>query len=139
MQETLYWPGMNKELTEFISKCQVCSAEDQAKEPLISHKIPARPWEKIGCDMFELDGKDYLITVDYYSSFFEVERLRNKTGKEVIGKLKQHLARHGLPNEFVSDNGPTLKLAVFLHRLMTLNTSQAPLVSHNPMGKYKIQ
>ena len=107
MRETLYWPGMNKELTDFISKCQVYSAEDQAKEPLIGHKIPARPWEKIGCDMFELDGKDYLITVYYYSSFFEVEWLRTKTGKEVIGKLKQHLARHGLPTEFVPDNGPS--------------------------------
>lgn len=107
-RENVYWPGMNKELTEFIFKRQVCSAfpENQVKEPFISHKIPARPWKIIGCDMFEIDVKDYLITVDYYSSFFKVDRLRTKTGKEVIiGKLTLHLARHGLPNDLVSDNG----------------------------------
>ena len=99
---------MNKELTEFISKCQVCNSypRDQPKEPLISHEIPTRPWEKIACDMVEIDGRDYLITVDYYSSFFEVDRLTTKTATEVIGKLKQHLARHGLPLQLVSDNGP---------------------------------
>lgn len=57
-------------------------------------------------DLFELDGKHFMVTADYYSSFFEFDRLNTKTGKEVIGKLTIHLARHGIPDELVSDNGP---------------------------------
>ena len=60
----------------------------------------------IGTDLFEFRGRSYLFTTDYYSNLFEVDRLYNKTSKEVIGKLKAHLARHGIPDKVVSDNGP---------------------------------
>ena len=32
----------------------------------MSHEFPSRPWEKIATDIFTLDGKDYLVTIDYY-------------------------------------------------------------------------
>ena len=43
-----------------------------------------RTWEKVGVDLFTLDNKDYLITVDYYSNYWEVDRLTNT--KTAIGK-----------------------------------------------------
>ena len=46
-----------------------------------------------------------MVTVDYYSSFFEVDSLTTKTAVEVIRKLKAHLARHGIPDQVISDNG----------------------------------
>ena len=54
-----------------------------------------------------------MVTADYYSSFFEVYRLITKTGKEVIGKLKIHLVRHGIPDELVSDNRPPFSSTEF--------------------------
>ena len=68
--------------------------------------MPSRPWQVIGTDLFEFRRRSYLVTTDYYSNFFEVDRLYTKTSKEVIGKLKAHLARHGIPDKVVSDNGP---------------------------------
>ena len=66
-RETVYWPGMNSDLTDHISKCDICSSyqSNQAREPLISHETADRPWQKIGADVFTLDGTDYLC--DYYS------------------------------------------------------------------------
>jgi len=72
---------------------------------MICHEIPTRPWEKIAVDLFQLNGRDYMVTTDYYSSFFEVDSLTTKTAVEVIRKLKAHLARHGIPDQVVSDNG----------------------------------
>ena len=46
-----------------------------------------------------------MVIVDYYSSFFEVDFLSTKKPDEVIRKLKAHLARHGISDQFVSDNG----------------------------------
>ena len=47
------------------------------------------------------------MTVDYYSDYCEVNRLESSTtSKAVIYKLKQHFARHGIPNTVFSDNGP---------------------------------
>ena len=114
-REVLYWPGMTKEIEQHISLCAICNSHpaEQAKEPLICHSIPTRPWEKVAVDLFELDGKNFMVTVDYYSSYFEVDRLNTKTGKEVIRKLKIHLARHGIPDELVSDNGPPFSSTEF--------------------------
>ena len=65
-RETLYWPGMNKKVEDYIAKCSTCNSyqSEQAKEPMLSHHIPTRPWEKVGMDLFELNNRDFLITVD---------------------------------------------------------------------------
>ena len=108
-REVVYWPNMKRELEEFISKCETCNTfqHAQLKEPLICHDIPQRPWEKVGCDIFTLNNRDYLCTVDYFSDYFEIDELHKaKTGAAVIGKLKKRFATHGIPDTFHSDNGP---------------------------------
>ena len=72
----------------------------------MSHEVPSRPWEKIATDIFTLDGKDYLITIDYCSNFWEVDRLPNTKASTTILKLKSHFARYGIPDQVISDNGP---------------------------------
>ena len=56
--------------------------------PKISHDIPKRRWETVGCDLFEFDGNDYLICVDNSSQMFSkwIDFMA-KLGK-VIGKMK---------------------------------------------------
>ena len=70
------------------------------------HEVPSRPWEKVGTDIFELKNKSYLITVDYYSNFWEVDKLLDTKARTVILKLKNHFTRYGCPDKVVSDNGP---------------------------------
>ena len=68
--------------------------------------MPERPWQKVGCDIFTLDEKDFLCTVDYYTGYFEVDHLERKTARSIITRLKRHFSNHGIPNLFQSDNGP---------------------------------
>ena len=107
-RDTVYWPHLNQELKDHISRCATCEtySAKQRKEPLIPHEIPTRAWAKVSCDLFELDKKMYLVTVDYYSCFFEVDHLQVSTSQAVIKKLKPHFARYGIPDTLVSDNGP---------------------------------
>ncbi|XP_055956537.1 uncharacterized protein LOC130012497 [Patella vulgata] len=81
---------------------------------MISHQIPSRPWQFVGTDLFEFNEKPYLITVDYFSNYFEVDHLKDKTAKTVIPKMKAHFARHGLPERVISDNGPPYNSADFV-------------------------
>ena len=74
------------------------------KEPLMSHPAPSRPWEKVGIDIFTQRSQDYLVTVDYLSGYFEVDRLPSKKAVDVIYALRQQWARHGIPVDLVSDN-----------------------------------
>ncbi|XP_064597501.1 uncharacterized protein K02A2.6-like [Liolophura sinensis] len=107
-RELVYWPNMIKDITDLLSKCDTCNAlqNNQPKEALISHEIPSRPWEKVGCDLFEFDGKDYMILADYYSDYFEIDRLHDKTATTVIKTMKSQFDRHGIPVQLMSDNGP---------------------------------
>ena len=37
--------------------------------------IQERPWQRIGVDIFTIDGNNYLITGDYHSNYFEIDTL----------------------------------------------------------------
>ena len=61
---------MNSELRHWISTCEPCRLFEisHGKETLTRHEVPQRPWEKVAVDLFTLDEKNYLVTVDYYSA-----------------------------------------------------------------------
>ncbi|KAK3742318.1 hypothetical protein QZH41_001012 [Actinostola sp. cb2023] len=91
-----------------ISKCSICNTfqTEQQKEPLMSHPVPNQPWEFIATDLFEHNGRDYLVTTDYFSNFCEIDRLYSTTSRDVINKLKSHIGRHGIPDRLISENWP---------------------------------
>jgi hypothetical protein len=51
-------------------------------------------------------GCDYIVAVDYLSGYFEYDRLASKRCKDVINALRQQWARHGIPEQVISDNNP---------------------------------
>ena len=50
----------------------VCRSFDdrQPKETIVPH---GKPWVKVGVDLFIYKGLEYLIAVDYYSTFWEID------------------------------------------------------------------
>ena len=54
------------------------------------------------------------MTSDYFSDFFELDHLRSTMSVSVIGKLKAHFARHGIPELLVTVNGPQFSSSDFL-------------------------
>ena len=114
-RESLFWPGMTIDIKHFISTCETCCTYQSAnqQEMLQSHELPSCQWETVGVDLFELDSKDYMITVDYFSNFWEIDRLKSTKSSTVIIKLKAHFTRYGSPCVVVSDNGPQFTSANF--------------------------
>ena len=114
-RECVFWLGMYAELREVILKCPVCLAHRpaQAKEPLRSHEVPDRPWQRVATDLFELNGVTYVVLVDYYSGYVEVDRLPSSSTAQVLRALSVHFARYGIPEVLVSDNGPQYASAEF--------------------------
>ena len=106
-RELVYWPGMLSEIRQFVETCDACATfyAKQTPETLHMSPAPSRPFQKVGTDLFSINEKNYLITVDYYSHFFEVDYLPDLSATTVITKLKHHFARHGIPDVVVSDCG----------------------------------
>ena len=114
-RDVLYWPNMNKDVYETVSRCNVCQEYRyaQPKEPLTMHERPDRPWAKVGCDLFYLKQIPYLLTVDYYSHYPEISLLSNESSRQVIVQLKSLFSRHGIPSTLMSDGGPQFSSAEF--------------------------
>lgn len=64
------------------------------------------PCQKVGADLFYLDGKDDLLVSDYYSNYPEVAQLSSTSALSVITLMKGFFARHGIPQCVVSENSP---------------------------------
>lgn len=50
-------------------------------------------------------GENILVVIDYFSRFYEVEILKSTTVDVIILRLKIMLAKHGMPNTIMCDNG----------------------------------
>jgi hypothetical protein len=107
-REVVFWPGMSADIPQYVEACNVCAtySDKQGPETLFMHEVPGRPWEKVGSDLLSFEGRTYLITVDYYSNFFEIDYLTDTGSEAVIDKLKHHFARHGIPDTVITDGGP---------------------------------
>ena len=107
-REILFWPRMSKDIENFVKMCAVCNSckSHLQKEPLMMHDMPSRPWSIVATDLFQWNGNNYLVTVDSYSGWYEIDLLGSNSSIAVIKKLKNHFPRYGIPDELYSDNGP---------------------------------
>ena len=71
---------MNQEITDYIEHCDTCNmyVTHPQREPLIVHDLPERPCQKVGCDIFTLDEKDYLCTVAIILVILKLTTLRGR-------------------------------------------------------------
>ncbi len=80
---------------------------------MIPHDLPSFPWQKVGMDLFQLEGHIYLIVADYYSKIPFVRRITSETSRCVIAKLKTLFSEHGIPDNVFSDGGPCFSSSEF--------------------------
>ena len=73
---------------------------------MLPHDIPDGRWQKIAMDIMTYHVRDYLVIVDYYSKYPEVSLIPDKIASSIITNTKSICARHGIPEEIVSDHMP---------------------------------
>jgi len=103
----MYWPRMHADLTEAVRRCQTCQEAQpaQTKEPMMTHPIPKLPWQAVASDCLEIQGEHYVVVVDLYSDYIEVNQLKRMTSACIIETMKPMFATHGSPAVLITDNG----------------------------------
>lgn len=106
-RERVYELGINDQIKQYIAKCDIRRSLDnkQQKETLIC-EVPSRLRTKVGTYLFVIDRKDYLITLDCSSNFWEIDCLANAKSTTVTEKLKVHFAQQGILDTMILENGP---------------------------------
>ena len=111
---SVWWPGLSSCIKQYVSNCTTCAKfRAEISEPLEPSTFPARPWQKIACDLAESQHKTYLIVVDYFSRYIEIAHLTSTTSAAVIKVLDSLFAMHGIPETLVSDNAPQFSCSAF--------------------------
>ena len=126
----VWWPGLSHKVENMVKQCPICAKEHSPRKvPIISTKLPDYPWQKIGTDLFQFKGATYLVVVDYFSRFPEVQKLRITTSEGIIGALKSIFTCHGIPETVISDNGPqyaSKEFADFAERYDFVHMTSSP-------------
>ncbi|XP_040071687.1 uncharacterized protein K02A2.6-like [Ixodes scapularis] len=142
-RDILFWPGINAEIEGKYDNCSICQKYKprNVKMPLLSHAVPALPWQYVSVDFFTHQGRDFIIMVDFYSFYFEVEEMKTTTASKVKEFCLKAFATHGLPSKLLSDNGPPFGSHDFKQFLENLKIEQpqAYLVTCNSSGPFYIK
>ena len=82
-RETIFWHGMYQDVKQMADNNVTCQELKPAspRETLLQHEVGNVPWDKIGCDLFEISGCNYLIVIDYFCNFIEVDLTTTATRK----------------------------------------------------------
>ena len=104
---SVWWPGISHQVENMVKQCPTCTRDfTPRKEPMIPTRLPQYPWQKIGTDLFQFKNATYLLVVDYFSRYPEVQKLASTTSSSVIAALKAIFSRFGIPETVISDNSP---------------------------------
>ena len=134
--ETVYWPGMNKDILKQYQSCKTCikNSKSQRCEPLQSHPTPELPWHTVATDLFKVRNSKYLLLVDNYNRFPVLHKLGNTTSRVLVQEMKAVFAKLGVPNVIVSDTGPQYTSAEFKDFMKQWQIEHRVLSPRNPQS-----
>ena len=143
-KQAVWWPGLSKQIAEFVHSCPTCArSQVQPAEPLLPTALPEVPWQKVAADFFEFRSCTYLLVVDYYSRFIELALMSTTTTSQTVRHFRSMFARHGFPDELITDNGPQFasqEFADFVQECNIKHTTSSPLFPQaNGMAERAVQ
>ena len=106
--------GQQGEIKDYVSQCSACNeySHEQQRETM-SHALPTQPWQILSMDLFRQAGKDFLLMVDHYSDFWEIELLTDLSAEATVLRCKAQFARHGQPDRVITDCGSQFDCETF--------------------------
>jgi hypothetical protein len=92
-KDCVYWINISKDIETTTAQCPTCQQyrASQTRETFIlPREVLTHPWQTLGIDLFEFEGDNYLIIVEYYSKFPFIEKMPvHCTAKAVVKATKK--------------------------------------------------
>ena len=140
-----WWPGMDGQIEKHISSCDKCQRTRKDKRPSTTFITPlpqcSEPNQRVHMDLFgplktTSSGKKYILCItDAFSKYAELVAIPDKSAITVASALfSKWLCRHGLPLEFVSDNGAEFCNQIVEKLLELLNIKKTHTSPYHPQS-----
>ncbi|XP_049292920.1 uncharacterized protein K02A2.6-like isoform X1 [Anopheles funestus] len=124
IREKMWWPCMDRDVTNAVQECAGCAAvsKEYPPEPMIRKEMPERAWQEIAIDFFSAkECSTFLVIVDYYSRFLKVIEMKNTKAAKTIEALESVFHEQTYPETIRSDNGPPFTSEEFSQYCKTKN------------------
>lgn len=111
-----WWPGLDRAIEGMIRSCAVCRENSPNPPRVKSNPWPkaTKPFERIHIDYCgPINGENFLVIIDSFSKWLEVERTKHITTEKTIAILKPIFSRFGIPTIIVSDNATSFTSFTF--------------------------
>ncbi len=133
------WPGIDKDVANFIKDCRICAIEKpRFYHPPVGRLIHAkRPWERISIDFVgpksSQKGKRWILTVvDEFSRFPFAFEVADMTPATVAGCLESLFTIFGPPGCVHSDRGRQFESSEFVGFLARWRVRKTRTAPYNP-------
>ena len=105
---TLYWPGMDADITEYIKSCKTCTQHKttQHTQLMIPRDVPEALCQDLTAEFFKFKNNEYLLITDTFSKYPFTFKISTKTADTVIWKFTHLFSHYGTPKCVTNDNGP---------------------------------
>lgn len=116
IQEKYYWPRMNKEILDYVKRCEPCRA-NKTPTYIVRHELGeakplTEPWRVIAIDYLgplprSKRGNNFLFVVlDCFTKFITLVPVRKGDSNSAIKVLDEQIfTKFGVPEIIISDNG----------------------------------
>ena len=107
-RQYFWWPKLDTEIEDYVKSCEACkmNSPNPNKAVLIKFEDTKEVLERIHIDFLgPVNNKVYIIIKDAYSKWVEVQKISPITAEETVIKVREFVARYGLPKKIVTDNG----------------------------------
>ena len=134
--QSIFWPGINKEIENMVRECSTCEKylPKQPREPMLPVQRPDETWQTIAADFFHYGGHVWMVIIDYYSRWIEVEKMTNTTADATIRVFREKFGQFGIPLSLHTDGGPpfnSYQFKSFLKQLGVTHVTSSPYYSRS--------
>ena len=87
LNSLIYWPNWNSDIDCICSECITCKENQQMPPNIPKFQVSAKgPGEVYGCDITDINGKQHLVLVDYFSCCIFERKVANLISLCVMSK-----------------------------------------------------
>ncbi|EER05867.1 retrovirus polyprotein, putative [Perkinsus marinus ATCC 50983] len=139
LRRTAYWPGMSKDISEFLLHYEGCAPHKNVLLPHLPY-VPypvGSPWHTVAIDFLAVaPGRSgvskLLVVVDHFTRWAEAVPVAGESAAEALKALLNLFSIHGPPVRILSDQGSAFESQLFKDVLAQLGIAKSRTSVYHP-------